>query len=473
MNLSQPKALKNIFLTEMWERFSYYGITALLILYINKEFNLSKDDVYTIYGAYGALVYMTPLLGGYLTDKFLGCYQAVLLGATLIVVGHFVVALHDPQHLFFYLGLSLVIVGTGFFTPSINACLGELYSSDDKRRDSGFTIAYMGRNIGTILAPILCAWIAARFDWRYAFIVAGVGMMFGMHTFIRAKKDLAGASFASMNAEQFLKVSLITILVTGIIFVLMLVPKVVGWALLVVSLGLCTYLLRLFIEISEQTRKRMWAALILTAFYVAFMILLQQSGGALNLFTDEFVNKEFLSFHIETGMFQSVEPLAVVILSPLFVLFWRRLDERGFLLSYGQKFSIGILVMSLSFWLLAVAMSTMNDAHQIAMSWINSAYLMQACGELFIGPIGLAMISKLIPNRLVGLFMGIWVLAQSVANYLAALIGNVITPQDSGAMNALLLMHDYKVAFFSLGLAGVLIALLLFFVSPALRRLSQ
>jgi POT family proton-dependent oligopeptide transporter len=331
----------------------------------------------------------------------------------------------------------------------------------------------MGRNIGTILAPILCAWIAARFDWRYAFIVAGVGMMFGMHTFIRAKKDLAGASFASMNAEQFLKVSLITILVTGIIFVLMLVPKVVGWALLVVSLGLCTYLLRLFIEISEQTRKRMWAALILTAFYVAFMILLQQSGGALNLFTDEFVNKEFLSFHIETGMFQSVEPLAVVILSPLFVLFWRRLDERGFLLSYGQKFSIGILVMSLSFWLLAVAMSTMNDAHQIAMSWINSAYLMQACGELFIGPIGLAMISKLIPNRLVGLFMGIWVLAQSVANYLAALIGNVITPQDSGAMNALLLMHDYKVAFFSLGLAGVLIALLLFFVSPALRRLSQ
>ncbi len=163
---NQPKAIPYLFLTEMWERFSYYGITAILILYMAKTFHVTKIEIYAIYGAYGALVYMTPLVGGVIADKFLGSFNSVVVGAVLIALGHFVMALRDAHFHFFYLGLAIIIVGTGLFSPNINAIVGHLYYPKDKRRDGGYTLAYMGRNIGTILAPIVCSWVAAAYSWR-------------------------------------------------------------------------------------------------------------------------------------------------------------------------------------------------------------------------------------------------------------------------------------------------------------------
>lgn len=466
--IKQPKALYNIFLTEMWERFSYYGITALLILYINKSFNLSKDDVYSIYGAYGALVYMTPLLGGYISDKWLGAYHSVLLGAALIVVGHFVVAVPDSRHLFFYLGLAIVIVGTGFFTPSINACLGQLYKTNDVRRDGGFTLAYMGRNFGTILAPLICAYVAAKYDWRYAFVLAGIGMIIGMKNFASAKNLLSEKSFVHVSKSKMLLVFWISLFATLAAFLLMLLPNWVGYVLFMVAISVVVVLIRLLISVSITIRKRMIATLLLTAFYVVFMVLLQQSGGALNLFTEDYVRKEFFQFHLETGMFQSVEPLALVLLTPLFIGFWAKMGEKGIVIADGVKFALGLSIMASSFFLLAYGMQFSDDNGQISMLWINLAYLLQAMGELFIGPIGLAMVSNLIPNNWLGLFMGVWVLAQSIANFLAAKMGAILTPniEASSAKAMISSSHIYQSAFIKLGCIGFFFALILLIISP-------
>lgn len=474
MERKHPKALPYLFLTEMWERFSYYGVTAILILYMDKTFGLNQSDIYSIYGAYGALIYMTPLLGGILADKFLGSYRTVLWGAVLIMIGHFVVAIYDSYHYFFYLGLAIIILGTGLFIPNINAIVGFLYHQGDKRRDSGFTLAYMGRNIGTIAAPIVCAWLAAFYDWRVAFIVAGIGMLIGIFTFRKSKPFLDGKSFiakGNINAKLLL---VLLFAVTLFLFVSLLYASLVGELLFLVTSGFVIWLLYLAFKEPLIIRKRIFVAMILISFYIVFMILLQQSGGALNLFTDRFVDKTWLSIHFETGMFQAVEPLVLVILSPILSWFWLFLAKKNYSLNDGTKFVIALIFMSFSFVLLALAMFQTNAYGQISMHWLNAAYALQALSELFIGPIGLAMISRLIPQHLIGLFMGMWVLASAIANFIAARIGAWVTPEKGFSGKALdSIIYNYQWAFFKLAFLGFLAAIILALCVPILRNLTK
>lgn len=466
--MKHPKAIPYIFLTEMWERFSYYGITAILILYMDKEFNISREQVYAIYGAYGALVYMTPLIGGALADKWLGSVNAVIIGALLIALGHFVVAVHDPAFHFFYLGLAIIIVGTGLFSPNINAIVGHLYQANDPRRDNGFTLAYMGRNIGTIIAPILCAWIAARFDWHYAFIVAGIGMLFGLQFFIRGRPFYNERSFHTFLNAKIWSVILIGLgLLTIVTFYII---EHVGW---VGPLLACSTIAMIMIltyyakQENEVNRRNIIVAFILTLFYIVFMIYLQQSGGALNLFTDDHVKKSFFGWRIETGMFQSIEPLALVLLAPLYNRLWTYLSAHKKALSDGLKFVFGLAFMSASFLLMALAVSQDNANGLISMHWINITYCLQAAGELFIGPIGLAMVSRLIPTYMLGLYMGFWVLGSAIANFIAAKIGAYITPSLSKPA-ALEGLHAYTSAFSKLALFGFITTILLLICLPYL-----
>lgn len=473
MKTNHPTGLYYLFLTEMWERFSYYGITAILILYMNKTFAISNDAVYAIYGAYGALIYTTPLIGGLIADRVLGSYQTVIIGIWLIAIGHFVVAVQSTGFGYFYIGLAIIIVGTGLFSPNINAIVGNLYTRGDGRRDSGFTLAYMGRNIGTIIAPIACAWIAAQYDWHWAFIVAGIGMFIGLFTFTRGKRHFNALSFKPSNPMTLpaMQVSLLVALVAAVVIIDLMLIHVqwVGYLLLLAVVTTVTLLLMITRHETPVCRRQVKIAIALTAFYIVFMILLQQSGGALNLFTDSNVNRRIGSWTIETGMFQSVEPLALVLLSPLYNKMWFSLSKRDIHLSDALKFTIALVVMASSFMVMALAMFFVDKSTGlIAMTWINVTYLLQAASELFIGPIGLAMITRLVPAKIVGLFFGFWVMGSAIANFIAAKIGAWITPVNQAAAHGVQAIAAYQSAFLKLASLGIFAAIILAILLPKL-----
>lgn len=467
---SHPRGIYHLFLTELWERFSYYGITALLILYMSETFGVSNAKVYAIYGAYGALVYTTPIIGGYLADKFWSPYRPIVYGALLITLGHFVVGIPDPEFRWFYLGLALILVGTGLFKPNIATIIGQLYQNQQHKRDAGFTLAYMGSNIGTIIAPIVCAYVAVKYSWSLAFSLAGVGMLIGLLTFVLGSKHYVKASCLNGQGQapsHENKLLLLAFALVLLVYLALQWHQVIGSLLVLVTIGILLWVLRLMANTHPAQRGKIIVALILTGFYVMYMILLQQSGGALNLFTEANVDRYVVGWQIPTGMFQSVEPLALVLLAPFYNVLWDKLAQRKIVLSDAVKFSLALVIMGLSFALLAFAMGLASADAMISMWWINAVYVLQAASELFIGPIGLAMVSRLIPANMVGLFMGIWLLARAIANFAAANIGAWITPVS----DSIDLIDSYVHAFQALALFGVAAGLLLLMVKKTINRL--
>lgn len=474
-----PKGLPFLFLTELWERFSYYGITAILILYLSKQIPGGTHEVYAIYGAYGAMVYMTPLFGGFVADRFWGGVRSVLVGAWLIAIGHFVAAVPGPGLEFLFLGLSIIIVGTGLFSPSINSIVGQLYEGDDAMRDGGFTIAYMGRNIGVVIAPIICSAIAGLYSWHAAFVVAGLGMFVGIATFSRGRKYFSPESFVPgqpVTSPVWHALLLpIAFALIGLVYFAMHHPDAVGVVLGVIIVLMIGGLLWLAAREQGLIRRRLYAAMSLTLFYIIFMVLLQQSGGALNLFTDAHVRREIFGFKIEAGMFQSVEPLVLIALSPLYSKMWGSLQRRGTHISDGLKFAVALALMSSSFLLLGGALQLPDSGGKISMWWINGAYFLQAASELFIGPIGLAMVSRLIQRKMIGLYMGVWVLGSAVANFIAAKVGDWMTPTaaELAGQGPKAAFATYAEAFQDLALLGVAAALLLLVLLPWIKRLTS
>lgn len=354
-----PKGIYHLFLTGMWERFSYYGITALLILYMVKFFGLPDKSVYLIYGAYGTLVYTTPMIGGYLADKYLGYSNAIIIGGVLIATGHFIMIIPDPNNLFFFFGLSVIIAGTGLFKPNIASITGKLYDDDDQR-DNGFTLLYVGINIGVIIAPIVCSYIAVTYSWHLAFGIAGIGMLIGLVIFLMGKKHFPSrAIYAPMMEHK--KAFLIGVLfvlglvmLTFLVFVAILYPSIVGNLLNIVGFSTLIIVISLAIRSSREDRHKIILISLLTLFYVVFLALLQQSGGMLNVFTERNVDRMLFGYDIPTGMFQSVEPIFVVLFGPLYVYLWSYLSRKKSMPTYANKFAIGLFVIGVAFIVLVL-----------------------------------------------------------------------------------------------------------------------
>ncbi len=468
-----PKGIVFLFLTELWERFSYYGFAALLILYMSKTFHVPEKYVYTIYGAYGALVYTTPAIGGFIADKVFGCYSAVLYGALLITLGHFIMAIPEPTHHYFYLGLAFIIVGTGLFKPSISTMVGQLYENCPELRDNGFTIAYMGSNLGTIIAPIVCAYVAKSFGYHIAFSLAGIGMIVGMLTCYIGKKHFSASSItAPQTSNNVLKLLTALICIAGIyaVFYALNNPKGVGMILDVVGSLTFAVLLTIALRSPKKERNNMLIVIMLTLFYVIFMALLQQSGGAMNLFTDQFVDRKIAGQIIPTGAFQAVEPLAIVLLTPLYTTLWRTLQKHSINLRYEFKFFVALLIMGFSFVIMVLSIHYTPTHLNQNMAWINFSYLLMAAGELFIGPIGLAMLSSLVPKRVIGLFMGAWVLASAFANYIAAKIGMLTSSNSLQHLLRKDALQLYLSAYGYMVVIAFSAALLLLAIIPLLRK---
>jgi len=478
-----PRALAYLVFTETWERFSFYGMRALLVFYLSKAFLFSDEAAYAIYGSYTALVYATPVLGGLLADRLLGFRKAVLIGGVLMALGHFAMAVQNRQ--VFYFALALLICGNGFFKPNISSLVGRLYTTDDPRRDSAFTIFYMGINLGGFLSPIACGYLGERLGWHWGFGLAGIGMLLGVVVFLRAQPLLAGLAEPPPRGESrraFLGISpdawvyLGTALTIALAWQLVQHGALVGSMLIVfgvaVFLGLCAYFLR---SKDRAERGRLGVALLLTVFSVVFWSFFEQTGTSMSLFTDRNVNRSLFGISIPASQFQSVNSLFILLLAPVFSWLWLYLARRRLEPTTPLKFALGTVQLGLGFVALYVGAVTSRTTGAVPMFWLVLCYCLHSTGELCLSPIGLSMITKLAPKGMTGILMGTWFLASSFAQYAASLIAQLTGVKEGGAAATALptpteTVMVYGSVFGTIGWVALGVGIFMVIVSPLIAR---
>ena len=427
--LGHPKGLFICFATEMWERFSYYGMRALLILYLTKHWEFTDAASYLIYGAYTSLVYIMPVFGGMLADQILGSKKAVTYGAILLVFGHLGMTVESNEQIF-YLSLALIVSGVGFLKPNISTMVGALYEEGDPRRDSGFTIFYMGINIGAFTATLLCGYLGEKVGWAYGFGAAGIGMLLGLIIFLWGQKYLEG--LAEPPSEKYMtKVSGVSYenwaYISGVIMVLITWFLVQNSQLVGQLLGgfgaifIGAWLLYALFKCAPEERDRLIVVGILILFSLIFWALFEQAGSSLNILTDRGVDRVIFGWEVPASMFQSLNAGFIFTIAPLFALLWIALAKRNIEPSTPIKFSIGIVLVGLGFLALVYGMQS-SEALQTGVIWIVLIYFLHTLGELCLSPVGLSSVTKLSPQRIVGFMMGMWFFASAAGNYVAGLI---------------------------------------------------
>lgn len=470
-----PPGLKVIFFTEMWERFSYYGMRALLVLYLVKALGYERSAALELYGTYTGLVYLTPLVGGYLADRYLGIRQAAVTGAIIMMFGHFAMAFPALLHL----ALGLLIVGNGLFKPNTSTMVGMLYREHDPRRDGGYTIFYMGINLGAFFSPLVAGTLGETLGWHWGFASAGVGMAIGLLTLLRWQKLLGGAGLREgqqrMDRRDWLRIVAISaaslpavlaaILLWGWLSEAAALPPLAKLALGLAAAGIPLLLAARRRRPSTPALTRAdWdamAAICIVVFLVIFFWMgFEQAGGTMNLFADHATDRHFFGREIPASWFQSINPLLIVLLAPAFSILWTRLDASRFSLSDPAKQALGMLVLGLGFVVLAIAQGQADEYGKVGPQWLVAVYVLHTLGELMLSPVGLAMVSKLAPARLASLTMGIWLLSSAVANYL------------SGSLEALLAGTGIPLYWFLVG-SSTGAGLLLLAITPWLNRLMH
>ena len=437
--LGHPHGLFVLFFTEMWERFSYYGMRALLILYLTKHFLFSDEKAYIIYGAYTALVYITPVIGGYLADRYIGQRKAVLFGAILLTFGHFMMGLEgdggqDATFLaFFYLALSFIIVGSGFLKANISAIVGELYPRDDKRRDPAFTIFYMGINLGAALGAFACGMVGEIHGWSYGFGLAGIGMVAGLIVFVWGKPLLMGRGEPA-NPQQ-LREPVMGIrrewliyggglLTVAVVWQLIQHQEVVGTLLGIAGALLVVYIFYTSVRhLAPVDRDRIFAAMFLILFSILFWALFEQAGSSLSIYTDRQVDRNIMGWHVPASTFQSLNAIYIVLLAPLFAMLWTWPARRGLEPSAPAKFGVALIQPGAGFLVLVAGAQAAGPA-ATPVIFIFLIYLLHTMGELCLSPVGLSAMTKMALPRMVGLIMGTWFFASATGNFAAGLIAS-------------------------------------------------
>jgi len=463
--LSQPKSLRILFLTEMWERFSYYGMRALLVLYLVQSQGYSAFEAMHIYAIYTGLVYLTPVIGGYLADHYLGQQKSILIGGITMMFGHLFMA--NPSTL--NLALGLLIIGNGFFKPNISSLLGGFYLTNDARRDGGYSFFYVGINIGAFIAPLLIGYVGEVIDWHYGFVLAAVGMFMGLLHFSLNQKQIASDDLTQrsrvLRYKEWWQVMALALLnIPIVLLVLTLHPLLTIYQNLIwLSIFLIvTYVVlkkrSLFQAVPSHDLKRIMYIAILSLFVIFFWVGFEQAGGSLTLFAHEKIDRQIMSFVIPASFFQSVNPLIIIFLGPLIANIWLRLDRSKLRMSTPQKMGSGIMLLGLGFLLLSVV--SQNQDSKISLWWLVMVYFCHTLGELCLSPIGLSMVSKVSPKKLVSIMMGFWFLSSAIANYMA------------GRLPELLVYFNINLFSF-LTATSLLAGLLLYFMAPFLENLIR
>ncbi len=466
-----PRGLSTLFFTEMWERFSYYGMRALLVLFMTNAIatgGMGLDDVTAtaIYGLYTASVYVVTLPGGWIADRLLGLRRSVFWGGVVIAAGHFTLAV--PSLPTFYLGLALIVVGTGLLKPNISAMVGDLYPEGGSRRDAGFSIYYMGINVGGFFGPLICGYLGETVNWHLGFAAAGVGMVFGLIQYVLGGKHLGDAGELKGDArspaerskalrslmvgvEALIGVALIVAVMRSVGAIeISLVRFVDSTGIMIVALAAVFLLYVVLVgDLTVVERKRVGVIAVLFLAAACFWSGFEQAGSSMNLFADRLTDRMFGGWEMPASWLQSVNPTFIILLAPVFSAIWLWLGARN--PSIPAKMAFGLIFLGAGFFVLAWASASATLESPVSPAWLVATYFFHSVGELCLSPIGLSSITKLSPQRYVGQMMGIWFMGAALGNLLAGRVGGLIAslpmPQLFGA-----------VTLFSIG-AGVLLLL--------------
>ena len=454
-----PRGLSTLFFTEMWERFSYYGLRPLLVLFMSAAiadggFGFERTQASAIVGIYAACVYLASLPGGWIADRLLGLRRAIFIGAVLISLGHISIGLSAFAHgkVPFFLGLILIVLGTGLLKPNISAIVGDLYPEGGPRRDAGFSIFYMGINIGAFFGQIVTGYLGEVVGWHFGFGAAGVGMILGLTVFgLYARKTLGDVGthptrhpdpVVQRRQERTVKMAVgIGLLILAIVVTLTATGAItidaqeIGQSMAYVLVGLAVaFFAYLFIAggLTIEEKKRCAVIFVLFVFAAAFWAAFEQAPTSLNLFANDFTNRNFFGFEVPALWFQSINAAFIIVLAPVFAAMWVWLGQRGIDPSSPTKFMFGLLLAGVGFVVMIPPANAIVDSGgliKVSAWWLTISYLFQTLGELALSPVGLSSMTKLSPRKYVGQMMGIWFLAASVGNLIAGLVGGHVDPE--------------------------------------------
>lgn len=494
-----PRGLSTLFFTEMWERFSFYGLRPLLVLFMSAAifeggFGFDRSEASAIVGIYAACVYLSSLPGGWIADKLLGLQRAILWGAILISAGHIAIGVSAfaAGKSAFFLGLLLIVLGTGLLKPNISAIVGDLYPEDSPRRDSGFSIFYMGINIGAFAGQLVTGFLGEIYGWHYGFGAAGVGMLAGLLVFAwKAKATLGNIGLEptkdpdpikQKKTENLAKVFITSSsAIIALVFVLaasglvILDPVAIGGYMVFVLMGLAflffVYVLG-FAGLTSLEKKKIVVVGVLFLFAAIFWSAFDQAPTSLNLFARDFTERDIMGFTIPATWFQSVNSAFIILLAPVFAALWTWLGARNKDLSSPAKFSAGLLLTSVGFVIMLFAANIIVDGNtagatiiKVSAWWLIWSYFFQTVGELCISPVGLSSMTKLSPKKFVGQVMGIWFLASALGNLIGGLVGGYVDPEKLDQMPKLFIMTAVLLA-----VAGLVLAV---FIKPIKKMLEE
>ena len=439
-----PRGLGLLFVVEMWERFSYYGMRALLVLYLVNALGWTTADATGLYGTYTSLVYLTPLLGGWLADRWLGTRRAMILGGLTIAAGHFTMA--APGMTPFYVGLALIVAGTGLFKPNVSTQVGQLYAPGDARRDGGFTLFYMGINLGAALGPLACGWLAqgSGLGWHWGFAAAGAGMVLGLGAYLwgrdralagiglRTPRLAAAASGPGVEADGRTGLHALLGACAGLLAAAALGVRTPQPFLLGAAAGAAFGVTVLGSRGDE--RRRVLAIFLVAFFVVLFWAAYEQAGSSLNLFADRNTDLRLGGFEIPSSWVQSVPAVAILLFGLPFTAAWAALARRGREPSAPAKMAAGLALLGLGFLVMVAAGARADAGAKVSPLWLVGGYTLHTLGELCLSPVGLSYVTKVAPARFASLLMGAWFLANAVANKIAgALAAYTPTPGEAAA----------------------------------------
>lgn len=479
-----PPGLYWLFFAEMWERFCYYGMRGLLILYLVKTLGKSDTDSYALYGAYTALVYAVTVLGGKIADQILGYRIAIIMGGILMAIGEFLIL--GGNEFWLILGMAVIISGNGYFKANISSIVGKLYKDGDPRRDSGFTIFYIGVNLGAFLATTVVAEVGNRYGYDKGFLLAGIGMVLGSIIFVFGQKhyegqglppDKEGLHRPIVGPLSKLHLTILGTLAAVPVFYLLLTnSSVVGYLLLATATYVIYTLIMAGVKGGAVLRDRMTVLVLLMLFNIVFWACFEQAGSSLTLFADRNVNRMFFGYEIGAATTQFFNPFFILIFGSIFSVMWIYLNKIGKNPNIPMKFGLGIIQLGLGYLVIQLAMPFVSADFQVPLFTLALLYMLHTTGELFISPIGLSMVTKLAPKEMTGTVMGAWFLSIAGANYVAALLAKLTgAEEESGEQVATAAdsFNQYVDIYTQMGLITVGIGLLLVIISKPLNKMMH
>lgn len=482
-NLGHPKGLYILFLAEMWERFCYYGMRVLLTLYLIKILMKGDNEAFAIYGAYTALVYAAPVLGGKIADKILGYRIAVILGGILMAIGEFMILGGSDSWLF--LGMGAIIVGNGYFKANISSIVGKLYRDGDPRRDSGFTIFYIGINVGALLATTVVAEVGDKFGYHYGFALAGFGMLLGLVVFVLGqdrfrhvaeppdRKKLFAPYLGPIN--QLWTVVIASFLAIPVLYYMIVYHYVVGYLLIAVGLYVIYGLLARGFKEGKVLRDRMIVFIILMFFNITFWACFEQAGTSLTLFAERNVDRSIGTFEMGAPTTQFFNPLFIILFGSIFSVMWIYLNRIKKNPSIPAKFGLGIMQLGLGYLVVQLGHLFVSPEYLVPLWTLVLLYLLHTTGELFLSPIGLSMVTKLVPKDMTGTAMGAWFLSFSASNFLAGVLAKFTGSEENsdGVVEASTSMAQYLDVYTTMGMITVGIGLFLVIISKPLNKMMH